>query len=421
MNKDAAQEESQKFVLSLKKKVSFSIIGALILSLAILLSGEAAVRLYGSTDEIGDFYVRKAKLKPYHYGYPVRLNAKLEEYLSNSTPWMRYDPDLGWAPSPNSQSPDGMYQYDNSGIRSDVANYSIAPQRGVLRIALFGDSFTHGSEVPFESTWGYYLEKYLNEAGVDAEVLNFGVSAYGIDQAFLRWKKDGRRFSPDLVIFGFQAENVKRNLSLFRDFYHSRTGVIFTKPRFVLNSDQLKLINVPTIPPEDLREVIANFDTSKLADDEYYYDPSDYADRIWRKSKLFSLIENRLERFVAKQNAAQTEKSFYQLDQEGGRLALTIVNEFGADVEASDAKFMILHMPKRRQIITLSKGGELEYSDLLEELVRRHVVIDPADELLKEFEASSIESMFMEGGHPTDKASQIIAHKITKILSGQRK
>ena len=218
MSKGDVPQESERPALSFKKKVSFSVIGALILSLGLAVMGEAAVRVYGTTDDIGDFYVRSARIKPYHDGYPPRLDQKLDEYLSNASPWVRYDPDLGWAPSANGESPDGMFRYNDSGIRSDVADYSTVPQEGVLRIAILGESFTEGAEVPYLSTWGYYLERYLNEAGIGAEVLNFGVSAYGIDQAFLRWKKDGQRYTPDLVIYGFQAENAKRNLNLFRPF-----------------------------------------------------------------------------------------------------------------------------------------------------------------------------------------------------------
>ncbi len=419
MIKGAVPQESQRLALSFKKKASFSVIGALILTLGIVMLGEVAVRLYGSADEIGDFYVRSARIKPYHEGYPPRLDEKLAEYLSNSSPWVRYDPDLGWVPSPNGRSLDGLYEYNSSGIRSDVADYSTVPKEGVLRIALFGDSFTEGAEVPFASSWGHYLEKYLNEAGVDAEVLNFGVSAYGMDQAFLRWKKDGRRFSPDLVIFGFQAENAKRNLNLFRPFYNGRTGVIFTKPRFVFNSDQLKLINVPTVPPEELRDVIGNFGTWQWADDEYYYDRSDNADRIWRKSKLFSLIENRLEGFGESLSDERAEKSFYRLDNSGGRLALAIIDKFNADVEANDAQFIIVHFPKRKQVVSMTNGGEPEYSELLEELFESYVVIDPADELVEELKASSLESLFMEGGHPSDKANQMIAREITDYLAEQ--
>ena len=42
----------------------------------------------------------------------------------------------------------------------------------------------------------------------------FGVGAYGMDQAYLRWKKHGAKFHPHIVIFGFVAGNVQDNVNM---------------------------------------------------------------------------------------------------------------------------------------------------------------------------------------------------------------
>ena len=75
-------------------------------------------------------------------------------------------------------------------------------------------------------------EMKLNQAGIRAEALNFGVSIYGMDQAFLRWQNAGRGYAPDIVIFGFQPENLNRNVNIFSTLYYGWN--IFSKPRFVL-------------------------------------------------------------------------------------------------------------------------------------------------------------------------------------------
>ena len=64
-----------------------------------------------------------------------------------------------------------------------------------------------------------------------------GFSAYAMDQAFLRWKTLGRKYSPDIVLFGFQAENVNRNVNMLRAFYVAGTGIPFSKPRFILSNE----------------------------------------------------------------------------------------------------------------------------------------------------------------------------------------
>ena len=94
---------------------------------------------------------------------------------------------------------------------------------------------------------------------------------------------------PHVVLLGFVSEDVKRNLYLYRGFYQRREIHPYTKPRFYLESDELKLINVPPIPPQELPDVLDDFDSWEWAKHDYFYDPSDYQDRVWRKSKFLSL------------------------------------------------------------------------------------------------------------------------------------
>ena len=77
---------------------------------------------------------------------------------------------------------------------------------GVVRIALLGASMIEAVQVPLEQTAGQVLEKRLNAEPpplrADArrfEVLNFGVSAYGIGQTLLVWEAYAHRFEPDYV------------------------------------------------------------------------------------------------------------------------------------------------------------------------------------------------------------------------------
>ena len=47
-----------------------------------------------------------------------------------------------------------------------------------------------------------------------AEVVDlsiFGVPGYGLDQAFLRYLEEGRRFGFDVVLIGFMTENIFRH------------------------------------------------------------------------------------------------------------------------------------------------------------------------------------------------------------------
>jgi hypothetical protein len=75
------------------------------------------------------------------------------------------------------------------------------------------------------------------------EVINMGVHGYGHDQMLLLFKEEGIKYDPDIVILGFLALDMSRNLLRFRDF---------AKPRFVLYKGALKPTGTPVPRPEDI-------------------------------------------------------------------------------------------------------------------------------------------------------------------------
>lgn len=373
--------------------------------------GELAIRLLGRTDAHGNFYVRTLRLRPYHLP-TKRLAERVERYVTHGPVSRRYDPLSGWSPLPRGQTANGLYRYNSAGIRSPV-EYAGRPADGVLRIAIFGDSFTHGAEVPFESTWGHLLERRLIEAGLEAEVLNFGVGVYGMDQALLRWRQLGREFHPHVVLFGFQAENTERNLMLFRGVRVPRTNTLLTKPRFVLRSGELAAVNLPTLAPDRIADVLRDFEAWDLARHEYFYDPRDYRSHFWQRSRLLALIH------AAVSRPARSETAFYDLHQEPSRLALAIIRAFHDEVGAAGSTFLVVHLPTKRTLSTLRDGGRPPYAPLLHEIERACTVIDPTADLL-DAAGNSAGRLFMPGRHYTERANGIVADVSAESLLQRR-
>jgi hypothetical protein len=367
---------------------------------------EIVIRYFGTYDANGNFLFADRPLKPYQL--PVTTTKELiDEYLSSASSRLMYDPDLGWVPRPNSQSRNELYHYNSMGIRSAPSEYSITPQQGVLRIALFGDSYTHGDDVTFENSWGYYLENNLRENGIQAEVINFGVSGYGMDQAFLRWRKLGQKYSPDIVILGFDAENVNRNVNLVRVIYKPKTGLPLSKPRFIFDKEGLQVINVPAILPENIVGVVQNIKTWELARHEYFFKPEDYQDSIWLKSRLIA--------FVLSLNSAQgTDWQLYSLEEEPAQLSVKIIQEFKKEVEAEGHRFFVVHLPRHSHAATLLSGEALDYAALLEEIANNATVIYPEHKLLEEAKGSSLEALYK--GHYSPRGNKVIADVISEFL-----
>ena len=96
----------------------------------------------------------------------------IRDLVAGKSSYLIFSPTLGWTISPNGRH--RLYRSNADGIRGD-RTYSTRPPAGVLRIAAFGDSFTHNDDVGNEDTWQARME----EKSSNTEVLNFGVSGYG--------------------------------------------------------------------------------------------------------------------------------------------------------------------------------------------------------------------------------------------------
>ena len=163
---------------------------------------------------------------------------RLEAYYS----FDKYDSSKGWVPKPNVKDlktfGNKILNTNSNGLRGKK-DFSYGRDTERLRILILGDSFTFGDEVSDDETYSYYLQEMLP----NTEVINMGVHGYGHDQMLILLKEEGVKYQPDIVILGFLALDMSRNLLEFRDF---------AKPRFVLKGGELKLTGTPVPRPEEI-------------------------------------------------------------------------------------------------------------------------------------------------------------------------
>ena len=183
------------------------------------------------------------------------LIRRSREVLAAVAPWRNwsasyfvYDRELGWNVGPNRGSRDGLYFSSLEGIRSARPNVRMADENPRFRIALIGDSHAFSFEVPFEDSWGSHLQRLL---GGDAQVLNFGVDGYGIDQAYLRYRRDVRPWKPKVVVIGFAGHDLWRALAVYPFVSFGWPGYL-VKPRFAVEKEALKLLNAPLPTPAEI-------------------------------------------------------------------------------------------------------------------------------------------------------------------------
>ncbi len=94
-----------------------------------------------------------------------------------------------------------------AGYRGPVRTVSRTPNS--FRVAVLGDSFTFGWGVAADEAWPALLEARLASelAGLDVQVLNFGVPGYNTWTQLLHWQRVISRYRPDAVLLGYYSND----------------------------------------------------------------------------------------------------------------------------------------------------------------------------------------------------------------------
>ena len=377
------------------------LLSAAVFAVLCLVVLEMAVRVICTRDVDGNRWFGTMQLKPYHL--PVLRTAQLvRQYAASNSRIMIYDPDLGWAPQPLRNGHNAL------GFYSTAPTVAPTPAPGRLRIALFGASYTEGA---FENGWWRSLEKSLNDAGVPAEVFNFGCGGYATDQAFLRWRKEGAPLQPQIVILGFTHHDADKNLNLFRWFAEPDTGIPFMKPRFLLVNGQLQLINSPTPTVEELPGIVAHFSDWPLVSHEGHFVPADYQGAFWQRSALLALFQAQFDAPGTPTLGALSS----QAEADASRLTLQIIQQFHAEARAAGSAFYIVHLPDETDLHALQDTGTYPFADLLAEIEAGATVIRPDYALLDATHGRNL-SRYFHDSHYTADFNPVIGQAISKDL-----
>jgi hypothetical protein len=149
-----------------------------------------------------------------------------------------YDSEIGWIRKPNTvREEKGKFGKTQWSINNKGSRTNPGFERLASKILCYGDSFTFCRQVNDNETWESYLSKLENN-----NVLNFGVGNYGIDQSFLRLKREFHKNKAEIVIMAVVPDTISRIMSSWKHYYEYGNTFAF-KPRFILDNNKLKLIN----------------------------------------------------------------------------------------------------------------------------------------------------------------------------------
>ena len=262
---------------------------------------------------------------------------------------------------------------DEDGIRSNGRSISTA-SRPILAI---GDSFTFGDEVEDSETWAAHLEKILNK-----RVLNAGVGAYGIDQAFLRAELLLDKYDPDVVILSFISDDINRTEYVYYPYGRG------WKPYFEYRDGSLILRNVP-VPQEGAAR---GFQTL-------------------RHALGYSVLADAVFIRIAPQWWQDLPSVIERVHHDGENVSVELFVRLDALTKARRGQFIA---------IALATNGHIGDNARLPNLVKRArekgvEVLDLSTETLK-LQPSQFRNLFRPGGHYSSAMNRWVAEEIAAFL-----
>ena len=319
-----------------------------LLSVTLLVgAAEVLVRLLAVDTVMGPSFAGTLLL-PRSWERQRARNAALLKRAPNNISYFVPDTLLGWTVGPSRRSSDGMYLSSTEGIRSPQTGMSYRDEPTRRRIATVGDSFTFGLESSYDETWQVHLGRSL---GTDVSVLNFGVDGHGIDQAYLRYRRDVRPRNPEITILGFIDHDIVRAMSVYTFLAFPAWGMPFSKPRFDLRGDRLALLNVPVISPERMLEAREVADLP-LLEHERGFNREEWEPRAVHASYLLRYIVSRFPRWPAQPEMQWTERAL--------ALNRALILAFARDAASAGTLPLVVYFPTRGDFEGLDRSATVE-------------------------------------------------------------
>jgi len=344
-----------------------------------------------------------------------RLSARhrglLEDFLAGRPSLFQHDAVLGWTVRPGFRSE--LCTIGRDGRRRDPERPD--PTAPAVRVAAFGDSFTFGGDVADRHSYPEALARL--DAGLLVE--NFGVPAYGLDQAFLRYQREGRPTRPQVVVIGFMAENIFRNVNVFRPFYRPPSQVPFAKPRYRPGRPgqaDLTLIANPLPRLEDYRRLLARpaETLAQLGRHDHFYRTELRAGAFDRSAavRLVKLAKEQL----SPGNGIE-RGGYYDTDSEAFRVTTGLFTAFYERALRDGAQPVILVFPERGDLDRWRRKHTKRYTPLLQFLAaKEYRVVDAMTALDAAGSELTVDDLIP--AHFTPLANQKVAEYLLEQLRG---
>lgn len=330
----------------------------------IVIPTEIALRaVAGTTADARTFGNRT--LFPRSWEKAAEHNRQIFAKATGELSYLVYDDTLGWTVGSSRRNSTGMYLSSAEGLRAASQGAVLAGPKAGRRVALVGDSFVFAEQVRFEDSWGHRLE---SSSGGKLQVLNFGVGGYGVDQAYLRFKKDALAWEPDVAVLAFPLADLFRSMTVYPFIEWPQWDMPFSKPRVIRENGALRTLNLPTLPPPAIFQKTSIHQLPFLELDLGYRRHEwewGVADAVLGKRWLFSFFP----RYV--------ERNMHTSDEEMIAVNRAILLEFARLAKENRVQPIIAYLPGKPEILRLKRGDPTEGQRIMRRIGVPHVDTTP--------------------------------------------
>jgi hypothetical protein len=320
---------------------------------------------------------------------------------SNGVALVELDTLLGWHYRPGYRR--GVHVISPQGFRGEKL-YQTKPPAGVLRIAAYGDSFVYGTEVEPTQSWPAHAERLF-----PVEVLNNGVGGFGVDQALLRYARDGQALPASVVVIGFSEDDLSRVVNVYRRFRSSSEHPL-GKPRFTLHDGELRLLPTRLGHPDGYAPYLRDpWRIRELGANDYWYSRLLYENpvRDWSATaRLLSATVIRLQRRYLNVDRLMDGHSFRPAS-EAFAIQQRLFLAFADSVKAHGSVPIVLFIPSYPSVERTRAAGSAAYKPLMDSVCGRVTCMDAAIPLSASRAAP--EQLYMPGGHLSSRGNEMVA------------
>jgi hypothetical protein len=342
-----------------------------------------------------------------------------------------FDPELGWVRKPNT-SHDEKGKYGKTSYHIDQLGSRNHPGLEHLpcKIACFGDSFTFARQVNDDETWPYKLSSITGKG-----VMNYGVGNYGVDQSYLRMKRELKENDPEIVIMGVVPSTIVRILCVWKHYNEFGNTLAF-KPRFDLKNGELTLIK--NIIDCDSKLLGYERFLEKLKENDYFYETK-FRNEMIRFPYLYHTLKNPMRNLtimtalflktIGINNNAVLDYPLMKImdinktlrvelfkDDYAVQLFEAIIDKFIETAEQKGAKPCLLFMPQKDDVVYIRENNSY-YANFINRLKGKVLTVDMTDNLLGRADLDDIYSDDnVYGGHFSRDGNVLVAEIVNKEL-----